>query len=83
VEIRNEKSRKILKTRNTFLAAVVLGMLSVSSCATLKTSAVEQEELIAQIQKEQATSPVPQAPGRWVDANGWEYEGLSPGGGPD
>ena len=72
-----------MKTRNTFLAALVLGMLAASSCATFKTSAVEQEELISQIQKEQATSPVPQPRGTWVDANGWEYEGLNSGGGPD
>ena len=72
-----------MKTRNTFLAALVLTMLAASSCATLNTAAVEQEEIISQIQKEQATSPVPLAPGTKVDANGWEYEGLSSGGGPD
>jgi hypothetical protein len=58
-------------------------MLAASNCATLKTSAVEQEELISQIQKEQATSLVPQTPGRWLDANGWEYEGSNTGGDPD
>jgi len=72
-----------MKTRNLMLAAIALAMVAASSCATLKTAAVEQEEIISQIQKEEATSQVPQTTGRWVDANGWEYEGLDSGGGPD
>ena len=65
-----------MKTRNLMLAALGLTMLAASSCATLKTAAVEQEEIITQIQKDDATSPVPQAAGRWVDANGWENEAM-------
>jgi len=62
--------------RNTFLAALVLAMLGASSCATLKNAAVEQEEIISQIQKEDATSLVPQKAGTFVDANGWDYEAM-------
>jgi hypothetical protein len=65
-----------MKMRNTFLAALILGMLGASSCATLNTAAVEQEELISQIQKEQTAD---QYPGRWVDANGWENEAMGDG----
>jgi hypothetical protein len=79
MEIRNERGRKIMKTRNTFLAALILGMLGASSCATFNSAAVEQEEIISQIQKEQTTSPVPQTPGTWVDANGWENEAMNDG----
>ena len=52
-----------MKTRNTFLAALVLGMLAASACATFDRAATEQEEIVTQIQKDQATSPVPQTPG--------------------
>jgi non-ribosomal peptide synthetase component E (peptide arylation enzyme) len=65
-----------MKTRNLMLAALGLTMLAASSCATLKTAAVEQEEIISQIQKEDATSLVPQTAGRWVDANGWDNEAM-------
>jgi len=68
-----------MKTRNTFLAALILAMLGASSCATLNGAATEQEEIISQIQKEQATSPVPQVPGTWVDANGWENQAMGDG----
>jgi len=68
-----------MKTRNTFLAALVLGMLGASSCATLNRAATEQEEIVTQIQKDQATSLVPQTPGTWVDANGWENEAMNDG----
>ncbi len=68
-----------MKTRNTFLAALVLGMLAASGCATLDRSATEQEEIITQIQNEQATSPIPQVPGTWVDANGWENQAMGDG----
>ena len=68
-----------MKTRKTLLAALVLGMLAASACATFDRAATEQEEIITQIQKEQATSPVPQTPGTWVDANGWEYESQNDG----
>jgi hypothetical protein len=68
-----------MKTRNAFFAALVLGMLTASACATLDRAAVEQEELITQIQNEQATSPVPQVPGTWVDANGWENQAMGDG----
>jgi hypothetical protein len=61
------------------LAALALFVSALPSCATLKTSEAEQEEIISQIQKEQATSPVPQVPGTWVDANGWENEAMNDG----
>lgn len=62
-----------MKTRNTVLAALVLAMLTASSCATLNTSAVEQEEIITQVQKEQSTF---QDAGKWTDANGWELQAM-------
>ena len=62
-----------MKTRNTLFAALFLAMLAASSCATLNTAAVEQEEIITQIQKDQ---PAVQSTGRWTDANGWEYQGM-------
>ena len=65
-----------MKTGNIFLAALILGMLGASSCATLNTAAVEQEEIISQIQKEQTAD---QYPGRWVDANGWDNEAMGDG----
>jgi hypothetical protein len=68
-----------MKTRNTFLAALVLGMLAASACATFDRAATEQEEIITQIQNEQATSPVPEVPGTWVDANGWENQAMGDG----
>ena len=68
-----------MKTRNTLLAALILAVLGASSCATLNSAAVEQEEIVSQIQKEQARSPVPQTPGTWVDANGWENEAMNDG----
>ena len=66
-----------MKTRNIFLAALILlGVLGVTGCATLNGAAVEQEEINSEIQKEQATSPVPLPAGTWFDANGWDYDGL-------
>ena len=65
-----------MKTRNLMLAAIVLAMVAASSCATLKTAAVEQEEIVTQIQKDQDTT---QVPGRWVDANGWDNEAMGDG----
>jgi hypothetical protein len=78
IEIRSER-RKIMKTRNTFLAALVVGMLGASSCATLNNAATEQEEIVSQIQKEQLSNPIPEQPGTWFDANGWEYEAMNDG----
>ena len=69
-----------MKTGNIFLAALILvGVLGATGCATLNSAAVEQEEINSQIQKEQATSPVPQVPGTWVDANGWENQAMGDG----
>jgi ABC-type Fe3+-citrate transport system substrate-binding protein len=68
-----------MKIWNTVLAATLLTMLAAAGCATLDSAKAEQEEIITQIQKEQATSPVPQEPGRWVDANGWENDVLTDG----
>jgi hypothetical protein len=68
-----------MKARNLVLAALALFVLALPSCATLKTSEAEQEEIISQIQKEEATSPVPQVPGTWVDANGWENQAMGDG----
>ena len=65
-----------MKTGNIFLAALILTVLGASSCATLDRAAVEQEELITQIQKEQTPD---RYPGRWVDANGWENEAMGDG----
>ena len=65
-----------MKTRNPFLAALILAMLGASSCATFNSAAVEQEEIVSQIQKERTTD---QYPGRWVDANGWENEAMGDG----
>jgi len=66
-----------MKTRNVMLAAALgLIMLAAPSCATLNTAAVEQEEIITQIQNEHATS---EYPGRFVDANGWEFEAMGDG----
>jgi hypothetical protein len=62
-----------MKTGNIFLAALILTVLGASSCATLDRAAVEQEELITQIQNEQTPD---RYPGRWVDANGWENEAM-------
>ena len=75
IEIRSER-RKLMKTRNMFLVTLVFGMLGASSCATLDRAAVEQEELITQIQNEQTPD---RYPGRWVDANGWENEAMGDG----
>ena len=47
-----------MKTRNLMLAAFALFVLALPSCATLKTSEAEQEEIVSQIQKEDATNPV-------------------------
>jgi hypothetical protein len=68
-----------MKTGNIFLAALILTVLGASSCATFDRAATEQEEIITQIQKEQATSPVPEVPGTWVDANGWENQAMGDG----
>jgi len=68
-----------MKTWNTILAAALLTMLAAAGCATFNSATAEQEELITRIQKDQATSLVPQQPGRWVDANGWEYDAMTDG----
>ena len=68
-----------MKTRNLMLAALALLVLALPSCSTLKTSEAEQEEIVSHIQKDQATSLVPQTPGTWVDANGWENESENDG----
>ena len=68
-----------MKTRNLMLAVLALLVLALPSCATLKASEAEQEEIVTQIQKDQAISPVPQTPGTWVDANGWENEAMNDG----
>ena len=68
-----------MKARNLVLAALALFVLALPSCASLKTSEAEQEEIISQIQKEEATSPVPQVPGTWLDANGWENQAMGDG----
>lgn len=65
-----------MKTRNTFLAALILGMLGATGCATLNNAAVEQEEIVSEIQKQQTPD---QYPGRWVDANGWDNEAMGDG----
>ncbi len=65
-----------MKTGNIFLAALILTVLGASSCATLDRAAVEQEELITQIQNEQTPD---RYPGRWVDVNGWENEAMGDG----
>ena len=68
-----------MKTRNLMLAALALLVLALPSCSTLTTSEAEQEEIISQIQKEEATNPVPLPHGTWFDANGWDYDGLAAG----
>ena len=68
-----------MKTRNLMLAALAVFMLTLPACATLRTSAAEQEEIVTQIQKDQTISQVPQTPGTWVDANGWENEAQNDG----
>ena len=68
-----------MKTRNAILATLVFSMFAVSGCATLDNAAVEQEEIVTQIQKEQAASQVPESAGRWLDANGWEFEAMGDG----
>jgi len=68
-----------MKTRNLMLAALALLVLALPSCSTLTTSEAEQEEIISQIQKEEATNPVPLPEGTWFDANGWDYDGLAAG----
>ena len=62
-----------MKVFNTLVVGLFLTMLGASSCATLDTAAVEQEEIITQVQKEQ---PTIQTPGRWTDANAWEFEAM-------
>lgn len=68
-----------MKTFNILVGGLFLAMLTASSCAILDRSAVEQEEIISQIQKEQIDNPVPQNAGTWVDANGWENEAMNDG----
>jgi hypothetical protein len=68
-----------MKTRNLMLAALALSVLALPSCSTLQTSEAEQEEMVSQIQKEEATNPVPLPHGTWLDANGWDYDGLAAG----
>jgi len=65
-----------MKTQNLMLAALALFVLALPSCATLKASEAQQEEIITQIQKEDARDPVPLPAGTWTDANGWDYDGL-------
>jgi len=64
-----------MKARNLMLAALALFVLALPSCATLKTSKAEQEEITTRIRKEEATK-VPLQAGRWVDANGWDNEAM-------
>jgi hypothetical protein len=68
-----------MKTRNLMLAALALLVLALPSCSTLQTSEAEQEEMVSQIQKEEATNPVQLPHGTWFDANGWDYDGLAAG----
>ena len=68
-----------MKTRNLMLAALALLVLALPSCSTLTTSEAEQEEIISQTQKEELSSPIPEQPGTWLDANGWEFEGMNDG----
>ena len=68
-----------MKTRNLMLAALALLVLALPSCSTLTTSEAEQEEMVSQIQKEEATNPVALPHGTWFDANGWDYDGLAAG----
>jgi hypothetical protein len=68
-----------MKTRNLMLAALALFVLALPSCAALKASEAQQEEIVTQIQKDQATTQVPPTPGTWVDANGWENEAENDG----
>jgi len=68
-----------MKTLNVMLAAIVLSMFAAAGCSTLDSAKAEQEEIISQVQKEQATSIVPQEEGRWLDANGWENDVLNDG----
>jgi len=68
-----------MKTRNLMLAALALLVLALPSCSTLQISEAEQEEMVSQIQKEEATNPVPLPHGTWFDANGWDYDGLAAG----
>jgi len=65
-----------MKTRNLMLAALALFVLALPACATLNTAAAEQEEIVTQIQKERGTN---EYPGRFVDANGWEFEAMGDG----
>jgi len=55
------------------LAALAVFMLTLPACATLRTSAAEQEEIVTQIKIERPTS---KRPGHWVDANGWEFDAF-------
>ena len=68
-----------MKTRNLMLAALALLVLALPSCSTLQTSEAEQEEMVSQIQKEEAINPVPLPHGTGFDANGWDYDGLAAG----
>src|SRR5262249_43051783 len=63
-----------MKTRNLMLAALALFVLALPSCAALKASEAQQEEIVTQIQKDQATTQVPPTPGTSVDANAWQHE---------
>ena len=62
-----------MKTRNLMLAALALFVLALPSCAALKASEAEQEEIVTQIKIERPTS---KRPGHWVDANGWEFDAF-------
>ena len=68
-----------MKAINTLVVGLFLAMLAASSCATLNKAAAEQEEIVSQIQKEELSSPIPEQPGTWLDANGWEFEGMNDG----
>jgi len=72
-----------MKLFSTLVTGLFLAMLTASGCATFNASTAEQEEIISEIQKEQVANPVPLPTGTWVDANGWEYEGLGSGGSDD
>ena len=65
-----------MTARNLMLAALALFVLALPSCATLKTSEAEQEEITTRIRKDGATNQVPVQAGRWVDANGWDNEAM-------
>jgi hypothetical protein len=70
---------KKIKAKNKSLTPKLDFVLALPSCAALKASEAQQEEIVTQIQKDQATTQVPPTPGIWVDANGWENEAENDG----